>query len=275
MTAQLHDQHLHSRHSVDSKADPAANCQQALATGLTGLTFTEHYDPHPAEWKRCKWDYAAIHDTVASLRERFAPDLEIGLGIEVDYQPQMLDAIIDYLDRHDFDVVLLSIHWAADRQLHLRRKWKGAGAAEMTAAYEATLLDASQRLRRYAEQGERPFDVIGHLDLVARYQQQFWQQVVPMDAGAVDEALQQLIEAGVVPEANTSGIRQGLGRTLPEPSVLGRYRELGGRFVSLGSDAHLAQHVGAGIAETAQALAAVGIEGEAVYRDRVQTIIPF
>ena len=43
----LHDQHLHSRHSVDSKADPVANCEHALAAGLDGLTFTEHYDMHP------------------------------------------------------------------------------------------------------------------------------------------------------------------------------------------------------------------------------------
>ena len=212
---------------------------------------------------------------MASLRDRFEPQLEIGLGIEVDYQPRMMDAIIDYLSRHQFDVVLLSIHWAADRQLHLPRNWQSGSPEEMTAAYQTTLLDATQRLQGYAEQGERPFDIIGHLDLFARYEQQFWQQVVPMDAGAVDDALQQLIAGDVVPEANTSGIRQGLGRPLPEPAMLERYRELGGRFVSIGSDAHLAEHVGADLAETAHQLAAVGLEGEAVFRDRVQTIIPF
>lgn len=275
MGAKLHDQHLHSWHSVDSKADPAANCEQAVSSGLAGLTFTEHYDPHPAEWERCSWDYDAIYETVASLRERFEPRLEVGIGIEVDYQPQMMEAILDYLSRHQFDVVLLSIHWAADHQLHLRRKWRAAGPAEMTAAYQATLLDATERLHRYAQQGERPFDVLGHLDLCARYEQQYWGRVAPMDAAAVDNALHQLIAAEVVPEANTSGIRQGLGRSLPAPSILGRYQELGGRFASIGSDAHRAADIGADIADTAQELAAVGLEGEAVYRGRVQTIIPF
>ena len=80
----LYDQHLHSRHSVDSKADPVANCEQALAAGLAGLTFTEHYDMHPTEWDQCRWDYDAIAATIYELRGRFSPPLQVGFGIEVD-----------------------------------------------------------------------------------------------------------------------------------------------------------------------------------------------
>ena len=212
---------------------------------------------------------------MAALRQRFEPRLEVGFGIEVDYQPDMFGAIVDYLSRHDFDVVLLSVHRAAGRPLHLRKKWRRASATEMTAAYQTTLLEATAQLRRCSERGERPFDVIAHLDLFARYQLRFWGQVVPMDAVAIDEALGHLVESEVVPEANTSGVRQGLGRPLPETSVLGRYRELGGRYVSVGSDAHRAEHVGADIEQTAHDLADAGLMGEAVYRNRLQTIIPF
>jgi histidinol-phosphatase (PHP family) len=52
----LHDQHLHSRFSKDSKADPRANCLHAIDQGLSGLTFTEHYDTHPTERDSCIWD---------------------------------------------------------------------------------------------------------------------------------------------------------------------------------------------------------------------------
>ena len=80
----LHDQHLHSRHSVDSRADPARNCRQALAEGLSGLTFTEHYDTHPSEWEMCRWDYLAISETVSGLREAFGGRLRVGLGLPPD-----------------------------------------------------------------------------------------------------------------------------------------------------------------------------------------------
>ena len=49
----LYDQRLRSRHSVDSSADPAANCEQALAAD------------------RCRWDYDATAATTAATS---APD---------------------------------------------------------------------------------------------------------------------------------------------------------------------------------------------------------
>ena len=35
---------------MDSDADPDDNCERAIGLGLSGVTFTEHYDPHPTEW---------------------------------------------------------------------------------------------------------------------------------------------------------------------------------------------------------------------------------
>ena len=42
---------------------------------------------------------------------------------------------------------------------------------------------------------------------------------------------------------NTSGINRA-GHVLPHPSIIHRYRELGGRIITIGSDAHNSQNVG-------------------------------
>jgi histidinol-phosphatase (PHP family) len=209
------------------------------------------------------------------LREAYQPRLQIGLGIEVDYQPHLIEETVAYLSRHAFDVVLLSVHWAGDRPLHLPRLWRADNPAGMTAAYQKALSSALAVLTELGEQGERPFDILAHFDLCARYEHSMWGEVATLDAGWLDASLAQLLAAEVVPEINTSGLRQGLGRTMPDTAALQRYHALGGRYVSIGSDAHQARHIGADFAAVAASLIGLGFQGETVYQGRVPTIIPF
>ena len=272
----LHDQHLHSRHSVDSKADPAANCEQALAAGLAGLTFTEHYDMHPSERDQCQWDYDAIAATVAALRRRFSPPLSIGFGIEVDYQPALVEETLDYLDRHSFDAVLLSVHWCGGRPLHLRRRWQGLDAAAMRRDYLATLRAAAELWRALAAAGPCPFDILSNFDYVKRYLLSYW----GAPSGAVEPALldpilEAIIAAGVVPEINTAGLRRPEAAAYPDWPLLQRYRELGGREVSIGSDAHRSREVGHRFGAMATRLQAMGFAGETVFRERRRRLIPW
>ena len=270
----LHDQHLHSRHSVDSKADPVANCEHALAAGLSGLTFTEHYDMHPSERGQCQWDYDAIAATIEDLRRRFAPQLEVGFGIEVDYQAAQKEEIIGYLDRHAFDVVLLSVHWCGGRPLHLPRRWQGLTAADMRRDYLAELRGAAQWCGELAADGRRPFDIVSHLDYVKRYLLSYWGTPLERVAGAeLDPILKAFIAAGVIPEINTAGLRRDEAAAYPAYDVLQRYRELGGQFVSIGSDAHRSVDIGHGFGAAAARLEAIGFAGEAVFRERRRRII--
>ena len=270
----LHDQHLHSRHSVDSKADPAANCEQALAAGLAGLTFTEHYDMHPDERDQCQWDYDAIAATVTALRRRFSPPLTIGFGIEVDYQPALVEETLDYLHRHPFDVVLLSVHWCGGRPLHLRRRWQQLDAAAMRRDYLATLREVAQLCRDLAAAGNCPFDIISHLDYVKRYLLSYWDTPLgAVEPALLDPILEAIIAAGVVPEINTAGLRRDEAAAYPDWPILQRYRDLGGREVSIGSDAHRSHDVGGGFGAVAARLQAMGFAGETVFQERRRHVL--
>ena len=50
--------------------------------------------------------------------------------------------------------------------------------------------------------------------------------------------LKKLISMGKGLEMNTGGLKYGLGFCNPHPDVVKRYRELGGRIITFGSDAH-------------------------------------
>jgi histidinol-phosphatase (PHP family) len=270
----LYDQHVHSRHSFDSETDPAANVEQALAGGLSGLTFTEHFDTHPDDWATCVYDHEAYAAAIEDLRTRFGRKLFIGRGIEICYQPDRTPFIVDFLDRHAFDLVILSVHYFGDQAIHRRSSWAGLSAIEGTRRYFEMVLDAARFCRRLHESRGRVIDVLGHLDVVKRYTHRFFGvNEVARFGDLLDEILATCLGADVIPEVNTSTLRQDLDETMPGVETIARYVRLGGRAVSLGSDAHLASSVGADFDRAVVMLRAAGIDKTAAFRGRERQIV--
>lgn len=265
----LYDQHLHSRHSMDSEADPAANVERALALGLDGLTFTEHFDTHPSEWPECRYDYDAIAENLGALRRTYGDRIFIGHGIEVCYQPERMDFILDYLDRHSFDLVILSVHWFDGRALHLREHWQNLDVASGTRLYLETVLEAVRFAGELQSRGRRVFDILGHLDLVKRYTQRYFGSGdIRQHHDQVEAILRACLEADLVPEINLSTLRQGLDEPMPAGDTVRRYAESGGEAMALGSDAHFAEHVGAHFDVGMRMLREAGIRKLAVFKER-------
>src|SRR4029077_11551397 len=78
------------------------------------------------------------------------------------------------------------------------------------------------------------FDTIGHLDFVKRY---LVPHVLTAELAAAPElyepVLLALIEGGTSLEINASGLRQLPRETYPSAAIVARYRELGGRHVTI------------------------------------------
>lgn len=265
----LCDQHLHSRHSMDSDTDPAANVEQAIARGLAGLTFTEHFDTEPSDWQGCRYDDASYSATIALLRQRYGKEIFIGKGIEVCYQPDRMDFILSFLEGHRFDLVILSVHYFAGKPVHRREHWMDIDVEEGTRRYLNTVLEAAQLCSRLKRSRGHCFDVLGHLDLVKRYTQRFAGSYdVGPCAELIEEILQIALEAELVPEINTSSLRQGLSETMPGKLAVDTYARLGGTAMSIGSDAHRSDDIGAGFDEATSLLRAAGLQRTAVFKER-------
>jgi histidinol-phosphatase (PHP family) len=271
----LFDQHLHTKYSDDSLAEPEANVLAAIERGLDGITFTDHFDTEPTEWPRCRYDYDRLHEAVLSLRATYGHRLFIGHGIEVCFQPARLDFILDYLASHAFDLVILSVHWFEGRALHHREHWRGVDAYRGTQRYLETVLEAAKTAGALRRDGQRAFDVLGHIDLVKRYTRRYFDVVdVAPYRDLVDEILRAAIASDIVPEINMSTTRQGVGEPAPAEWVIRRYAELGGTMMTLGSDAHTAEHIGAGLTEATEILRRNGITQQAVFRARRREAVP-
>jgi len=271
----LFDQHLHSKHSWDCRTEPRDNVMAALAAGLGGLTFTEHFDTHPDEWEKCGYHDEAYSATVAALRREFGERIFIGKGIEVCYQPDKMDFILDFLAGHEFDIVLLSVHWSRGRSLHYRQHWEGLDAVSGTRLYLESVLDAARHAAALtARHGRRCFDVLGHMDFVKRYTHRFFNTVcVEQHEDVIEDILTACLEADLIPEINTSTLRQGISEAMPGPAVVQRYAALGGGCMSLGSDSHQADTIGAGFDVAVASMRRAGLNQLAIFERRERRLV--
>ena len=64
--------------------------------------------------------------------------------------------------------------------------------------------------------------------------------------------MKELAGKGIALEINTSGLRKGLGRTLPGTDTIGKYADYGGTRITFGSDAHSEAEIGAGFRDAGE-----------------------
>ena len=103
------------------------------------------------------------------------------------------------------------------------------------------------------------YSVLGHMDLIVRYDKQGlypFDKIKPM----IQKILERVIADGKGIEVNTSYHRYGLNDMTPSRDILKLYHELGGKIVTIGSDSHQKEHLGAYIQEAKEELKALGFE---------------
>ena len=112
-------------------------------------------------------------------------------------------------------------------------------------------------------------DAIAHMGYLGRYAVR---DGVTLDYtpynDLIDEILRTLIATGKALEVNTSGFRYGLPEWIPDISIWRRYRAMGGELVTIGSDAHRPEDIGAGHKEAQQMLRELGFSYFFYFRAR-------
>ena len=237
--SRIGDYHIHTRFSCDSETALVVACEAAIARGLREIGFVDHADFGPDDPP----DYfrpAAYLTEIARCRTRYDGQLTIRAGVEIGEPHVFFREAQAVLAAGAFDYVIGSAHYADPMQC----AWKPAFFEQpLRQAYAAYF----RQVVKLAETGD--FDVLGHIDLVKRDARKFGK---PYDgpgpyADMIRAALRSLVERGKGIEINTSSLYKGKGMsdTCPSLEILRWYRELGGEILTLGSDAHTPDKVGA------------------------------
>ncbi len=252
------DFHVHTTLSCDGHGTTDEVCARAIEIGLDAICFTEHMDFDPNDPGYGFLDYDLYCARVEKARQRYAGKLAIFKGIELDYQSRFENTIRDWLADKDFDLALGSVHYVdgvmLSEEMIVERNWEGIYLAYL----EEVRLSARSGL----------FDAIGHLDYVKKFTGDASylhsnQRLRP----ALEEALRAIIAGGAALEVSTKGLVGKSRDYRPSLDIVRHYRHLGGRNVTIGSDAHDCEVLGTGVARLQRICEKMGLQVAATPRD--------
>ena len=229
----------------------ADQCASAVAKGIPEIGISDHFDLHPLDdcsgyFKLAEW--AAEFDRV---RADFADRLIVRAGIEIG-EPHLFQAETRaLLAQYPFDYALGSLHWVNDLVVFDPRFFDRPADEAFGAFFE--------ELERMTRVGG--FDVLSHFDVVVRRGLPVYGEYEPRRYEAIIRAvLKNCIERGIALDINSQGLRRQCGVLTPNVEVLKWYVELGGERVTLGSDAHEPQDIGADLDAALAAARAAGLK---------------
>lgn len=231
----MYDFHLHTTVSFDGKATAQQVVDAALKAGLREICFTDHVDYDPkANLQTMVFDpgtYSAAYDALE------APELAIRLGMEFGMTPDNIPQFREQLRQRRYDFILGSVHFVDGLDVYFPEFWEGKTAIQA----QREFLEQTLACVRVHED----FDVLAHLTFLSKSPAN--PEKIPISYNAhrkiLDEILRELVKKDKGLEMNTSGLDRGVG-FLPGKEYFVRFRELGGRIVTVGSDAHTANRVG-------------------------------
>lgn len=229
----LFDTHMHCEFSCDSEMTLVEAMASAKKQGI-GMIVTEHWDyDYPTNPEEFLFDLDAYF-------KNFEPyhSVDVLRGIEIGMQRHTTAKDELVAVGRDFDYVLGSIHCMGKKDIYEPDCYTGRERADVIQEF----LDDTI----YCLENHNNYDAFAHIDYICRY----WpytgveSHLSLQDSPAKFDRLFRLLIQGNKPiEINTRrlGNAEALAALIP---LYRRYQELGGKYCTIGSDAHRQEHIG-------------------------------
>ncbi|GLB24882.1 phosphoesterase [Lacrimispora xylanolytica] len=257
----LPDYHFHTIFSGDSETPVREQLNQAISLGMKSLCVTDHHDYDVDSPIDFTLDLDRYFETMIRLKEEYKNKLELRIGIELGLQTHLEEYFLNLLSTYPFDFVIGSTHFINRKDAVYPEFFQGRTEEEAYLHYFQVTLDNVKNLST--------FDVAGHLDYIVRYgpnKADFYNYDTYQDL--FDEILKTIIKKGKGIECNTAGYRKGINQPNPSPEIIKRYRELGGEIITIGSDAHIPEDLGADFHRAKELLRSAGFTYYTEFKER-------
>ena len=257
------DLHVHTDNSFDGNHSATFFCEKAEFLDLRAIAFTDHceVDQFRDDNTYEKRIFQAFFEA-SKVRSAFRGKILVLNGIELGqpiYDVEIADKIVR---RYDYDHILGSIHNLRGKEdFYFMKNLSLDQAESLLSEYFVEIIE----LLKWGN-----FDVLAHLTYPLRY---FYSQSnIEIDLNKfkkqIDEILLLTAKTGKALEINTAALRQPLNKLSPEVDIIKRFKELGGEFVSVGSDAHYAEHLAMGIDVAYNAAIEAGFDSITFFQKR-------
>ncbi len=269
MFKNLVDMHSHTEHSFDGHYPVDELVEVSVERGIKAVAFTDHIEMDFFREKGFDKTADESFDDILRAKKKYADKINICVGAELGQAMYNISEAEELINSKKYDIIIGSTH-------NLR------GVDDFACLdYNNEYSDFDKLLKEYFYEEKllaewAKFDTFAHLTYPLRYIQGEYKKTVDISKYQkdIDEIFSLLAEKDKALEINTSGLRQLIGLTMPDVSFVKRFRELGGKYVTVGSDSHYTEHMGAGIPRGMEIAKECGFDSVLIFNQRKPIEIP-
>lgn len=257
------DCHNHSNLSPDGENSPEDMVKRACELGIKYYSLTDHLEINKFYDEEYPYEEPVKRGSLITpaLAEKYADKIHMSYGIELGQPLQDIKLTERMLSSYKYDFIIGSLHMCDGWDDFYLLDYSKVSADMLMGLYFEEVL----QMARWGE-----FDVLGHLTYPLRYITGESGIQIDMDKylPIIKEIFSTLIKNDMGIEINTSGLRQKINKPLPDEYYVALYKELGGRILTVGSDAHCTADLGKGISECVMMAKRLGFDSLAFYKNR-------
>lgn len=265
----MFDTHTHTNNSPDSKQTIDELCEAAIKKGVKGLAVTDHahlshiYENYFEGYTAIE----AIKNSIADInnaKKKYKDKLQVFCGVEIGETLYDMKKTEQILELADYDIIIASIHHIKGSKWDIpysRVKYDDSVSdeeiIEVLNSYFEELLEVVEKL---------DFDVLAHLTGPFRYINGRWNRNIDINIfnHYITMILDTIIMRGIALEINSAYDDD----FYPNEAIIKKYYDLGGRLITLGSDAHRSERVANKFEEAITMLKKIGFSYYCYYEHR-------
>lgn len=261
------DLHIHTNCSLDGHETAESMCQGAINNNVKLIAITDHLEIDEFYEEGYDKIVTTSFNSTQNCKDKFADKLKVISGVELAQPFSDRTLSNEILKRLDFDFVMCSVHHPHGHPPDIKE-------------IEYDKLDVYEFMNDYFSELEEiakwdGCDVLAHITCPMRRIQGFYK--IDFDyskvSDSVDSLFETMIKNDVALEINTSGLRQPIGLTMPDRNLIKRYKDLGGKYITVGSDAHVSADIGKGINHAVGLAKELGFEELTTFQKREKLMI--
>ncbi len=259
----LWNNHMHCEFSGDSEAPMKDMIEESIKANMYGITFTDHLDlDYYHEPNRFDLDIDSYRKCYGVLTNNkfYNNSFEVLWGIELGLQTHLAKKHNEIISKYNFDFVIGSTHQVNKMDPYYPEYFNEYGIkGGVRKFFEETAANI---------ESFKNFDSYGHLDYIIRYSDEAKKLAYEDYCDIVYDILKLLIENDKALEINTGAFKFGLLEPNPCIATIKKYKDLGGKLITLGSDAHKTEQINVGYDKIVNILKDCGFNSYFVYKNR-------
>ena len=260
----IFDTHTHSINSFDGHHSCKQLCEGIIKNGGIGIAITDHCDIDGT--KDGCWDFEDKQFAeVLEAKEEFH-QIKVYNGVELGqplFEKELSEA---FLSKYDFDFVLGSVHNLKNMEDFYFLDYKQYDIYSLLQQYFNSLLDLAKWNKT---------DSLAHLTYPLRYI--VAREKIDVDMSKFNDIIEEIFSVIIANnkaiELNVSGLSMDMNDTLPNKAYIKKFHDMGGKYVTVGSDSHYFDKVCNNIDKGYDILKECGFEHFTVFEKREPKLI--